>query len=347
MFFAPMTVKLVRQKLGCLLFDVPRLLPALLFRDQWIRACNRGEGVKVEMGGVNTDVLGPYSSDLYVNHVFPRIGMMLMKHALDQWPIKLTWGVETTKNPDISFVIPHRGVERLPLLRMTIGSIFSQRDVSVECIVVEQSTIREVHGLPEGVRYIHLPHPEDAETWRKSWAFNVGVAEARADIVVCHDGDIMVPLNYAQEIIRRLRGENYQTAHLQRFLFSLDEISTENVIHTGGMNLTRPLDFIRQNWKGGTVAITKDAFKLVGGYDERFTGWTAEDREFYDRCLTLKGWRKGYLPFVHLWHPPQPTKFSEQRETNLKFSEEIMRIPREKRIERLRATQALPGSSGG
>ncbi len=74
-------------------------------------------------------------------------------------------------------------------------------NVAVEVIVVEQGVEQEAEGLPGSVQYIHLPHPQDPEGWYKSWAFNVGVSQAQADIVVCHDGDILVPTHYADEII--------------------------------------------------------------------------------------------------------------------------------------------------
>ena len=46
----------------------------------------------------------------------------------------------------------------------------------------------------------------------------------------------------------------------------------------------------------------------IGGFDEGFVDWGGEDDEFYDRCGLLGHCRSGYLPFLHLWHPPQPDR---------------------------------------
>lgn len=268
-----------------------------------------------------------------------------MQQALAQYPVQFADRQSAEENPLVSFIIPHRGKERLPLLRAVICSILAQKRVPVECIVVEQNATQEVHDLPPGVKYIHLPHPEDPDGWHKAWAFNKGVQGATADIFVYHDGDILVPVDYASEIVRKIRLDNYEVVHLHRFLFCLDEMSTANITSTRLIALDRGPERIRQNWKGGTLAITRRAYWQIGGFDERFVGWSGEDREFFDRCLALKGYRYGYLPFVHLWHPAQPTKHGDKRGGNLRFTDDVMAIPREQRIQDLRRLQAEDGAT--
>ena len=238
--------------------------------------------------------------------------------------------------PDVTFIIPHRGTERLRLLRLVAASTLAQQDVAVECIVVEQSHQQAVSGLPSDVRVIHAPYPSDPEPWRKSFAFNVGVEAARADIVVCHDGDILVPQNYAAEVLRLIRVLGYEAAFAQRFLFDLTETDTDALVAhpPGRLPPFVPLS-VRQNWRGGTLAIRKETFEAIGGFDERFAGWGGEDIEFYDRSLTRRCYRWGYLPFVHLWHPPQQSKSGAQRDENLSFFDSLMKVPREDRVARL------------
>jgi len=235
----------------------------------------------------------------------------------------------------VSFIIPHRGVERLPLLIATIKSIAAQQHVKVECIVVEQNQNREIEQLPLGTKYIHLPDPEGNEGWKKSWAYNIGVKHARSDIVVCHDGDILVPNGYAEEIVKVMREKKVDVAHLQRFLFCLTRDDSNRLLENESAATNCVPERIRQNWQGGTLAIRKEAFFRVGGYDEQFVGWGGEDNEFYDRCLTLKGWRYGYLPFVHLWHAPQKEKVSPERDANLKLLRDRLSISASQRIQEL------------
>ncbi len=64
---------------------------------------------------------------------------------------------------------------------------------------------------------------------------------------------------------------------------------------------------------GGSIALSRDAFHAIGGYDESFVGWGGEDNEFWERAQTRRVWPYGYLPFVHLWHAPQPEKLQPSR----------------------------------
>ncbi len=326
----------LKEKAGCMLFDVPRLLPAFFLKDQWISAWNRREALKVENGGVDTTAIGACSSDIYACHVFPWIGRRLMRNAFSEWPIRFADRTTVSGKPEVSFVLPHRGKDRLPLLKFVISSILAQEGVSVECIVVEQNTVQEISGLPDDVRYVHLPHPEDPAGWHKSWAFNNGVRMARADIVVCHDSDILVPMYYAREIVKRISEAGNEVAHLHRFLFCLDKLSTKNTLNLQDrVSLTRSPVRVRQHWKGGTLAITRKAYFRIGGFDEEFVNWGGEDDEFFDRCVTLKSFRRGYLPFIHLWHDSQQSKGDHVGENNLRYLRELLDIPRKDRINKL------------
>lgn len=326
----------LKEKVGCLLFDVPRLVPALFAKGRWIYAWNRHESLKVENGGVDTTALGRWSNDIYACRVFPWIGRRLMQNAFSEWPIRFADRIKVNENPEVSFVIPHRGKDRLLLLKAVISSIFAQEGVAVECIIVEQNNVREINGLPDYVKYIHLPHPEDPIGWHKSWAFNKGICMANADIVVCHDSDILIPNRYAQEIVRHMRYKEIEVAILHRFLFCLNRGATEQCLSKREVNLNVPPERIRQNWQGGTLAIKKDAFFKIGGYDERFVGWGGEDNEFFDRCSVLECYTYGYIPFVHLWHAPQNAKISQERERNIKFLKELLVKLPDRRIAELK-----------
>ena len=40
--------------------------------------------------------------------------------------------------------------------------------------------------------------------------------------------------------------------------------------------------------QGGTIALEREAYFEIGGYDECFVGWGGEDNEFFQRCQTTK-----------------------------------------------------------
>ena len=66
---------------------------------------------------------------------------------------------------------------------------------------------------------------------------------------------------------------------------------------------------------GGSIAISRQTFFEIGGFDEAFLGWGGEDNEFWDRAQSRRVWPYAYLPFVHLWHELQSGKKSDQKPT--------------------------------
>jgi predicted glycosyltransferase involved in capsule biosynthesis len=59
-----------------------------------------------------------------------------------------------------------------------------------------------------------------------------------------------------------------------------------------------------ESW-AGLLVMSRTAFELVGGYDERFQGWGYEDNAFRLALDTLWGphERVGWGYCLHLWHP--------------------------------------------
>ena len=104
----------------------------------------------------------------------------------------------------------------------------------------------------------------------------------------------------------------------------------------GVLSLQAPPECVVQNLEaGGSLAITRETFYAVGGFDESFVGWGGEDNEFWERAQTRKVWSFGYMPIVHLWHEPQPGKFKTERATSA-LLQQRSGIPVDMRIHQLR-----------
>ena len=332
--FLSTLLKQARQTVGALIFDLPRILPHLIRKDAWWQVCNRQDVCSYAPDRHGLSVDGSWSKGIHACTVFPSLGKLLMSRALQQWPIRLADHPQETGPAWVTVVIPHRGKEREAQLRLCLASFLAQRGAAVECIVVEQSPSPELGPLPEGVRHIHLCDPLNPEPWRKSWAYNVGVAAASSDLVICHDGDILVPESYAAELLQRFSDPWLEVLHPQRFLFYLNCNDSSHISFQTTLKASIP-DFVSQNWRGGTLAIRKRAFTAIGGFDERFVDWGGEDDEFYERCGLLNQDSYGYLPFVHLWHPPQPSKFGKARQASEQFLQHILQSPAPRRVEEL------------
>ncbi len=347
----------LKQKVGAIIFDLPRLY------GPWVFMRNRNEGLIVNPAGRGVKCDWQWTSDLHIAKVFPSLGRNLMQRALRDYPIVLKED-EIASLPsvarndaslvvDVSFIIGHRGLERLPHLLLTLRSVAAQANVSLECIIVEQSIKEEIKAsLPGWVRYIHTPLPRPDLPYNRSWALNVGARQAKGKLLVLHDNDFLVPQVYASELMKEF-SKGSEVIQLKRFIFYLSKEGTEYMLANRGQ---RPISIglgedarnralspicperIVQNLEaGGSVAVSRDAYFAIGGFDESFIGWGGEDNEFWDRAQTRKVCPYGYLPLVHLWHAGQPDKHysgGQGRYTG-DILKKLMSVPREKRIEDL------------
>ncbi|MEA2570908.1 MAG: hypothetical protein QOI24_2909 [Acidobacteriota bacterium] len=322
----------IRTVAGALLYDLPRFVRAL-GRGRWRDMRNRAEKVTADGRGVRCE--WEFTSDLHIAHVFPRAGAMLMRAAFAEWPIVLRDDV-TAQKPDVSFVIGHRGLARLPHLLMTLKSIAGQRDVSIECVVVEQSMRPEIEReLPSWVRYIHTPIPRDDYDYNRAWTLNAGVEAARAPVVILHDNDMLVPARYAAECVARV-ADGCDFLELKRFTFYLDEETTRRVFESGELPPPVPSTIV-QNLQGASIAARRDAYFDIGGFDESFVGWGGEDNEFWERGeLGGRAYRFGYIPFLHLWHAPQKGKLQGNDAPAVRRYHELRSVAPAERIRRLR-----------
>jgi hypothetical protein len=337
----------IRPWLGVVLKELPRYTRALSSRDDgYLGLCNRNERLVAAPQGPGFRCDWQWTSDLHAPRVLPSLGRKLMQRALADHPIRQAVARETmTEAPAISFVIGHRGESRLPHLMSTLASIAGQQGVAVECVVVEQDVeARAASSLPAWVRYVHAPPPSGDMPYCRSWAFNVGVRQARGAVLVLHDNDMLVPCDYAANVVDYVR-QGHELVNLKRFIFFLDE-SHSTDFFSGETALTgRPPLAIMQNAEGGgSIAITREGFDRIGGMDESFVGWGGEDNEFWERAQTLKVWPYGYMPLVHLWHAAQPGKHKADSRT-LARHRELAAIPALARIAALQ--HVARGSDAG
>ena len=339
----------MKQLLGVVLFDVPRYVWALSRGGRkYLSVHNRSETLEPSPKGAGFRCLWRWTSELHAPKILPTLGRWLMRNSLRASPIVRTQSLPRfSANPEVTFVIGHRGQSRLPHLLATLQSIAAQRDVTIECIVVEQDTESQLVGrLPPWVRHIHLPPPRDDLPYCRSWTFNVAANQARGRILILHDNDMLVPCEYASRVIE-LMASGFDVVNLKRFVFYLSESHTIRIFSGDQDILSQAPESIIQNLEGGgSVAISAEAFDRIGGMDEAFVGWGGEDNEFWERAGTLAVWPYGELPIVHLWHASQPRKQDADNPT-LKLYAELTKTPVAQRIASLRARRrgALHGPS--
>jgi hypothetical protein len=334
--------------IGVLIFDARRYEKALFNskrrNEDWLRLHNRAESISMEPNGQGIKCNWRWSSELHAPKIVPAWGRRLMKKALAHYPIVIeNQNIPPLKEgePEVSFIIGHRGKDRLPLLQLTLKSIANQGACSCECIVVEESITKEIeHTLPAWVTYIHLATESETQPYNRSRTFNEGAKVAKGKLLVFHDNDMLVPASYAAELLRQLNA-GFEVINLKRFIFYLTESHTRDVIRSGRISFRAP-DFVLQNSTGGgSLAVEENAYFDIGGFDEDFVGWGGEDVEFWDRAQTLKVYSYAYLPLVHLWHAPQPDKTPQKDSAAMRRLEEVLAIDPSIRIADLKKVNSL------
>jgi len=333
----------MRERLGVWIKDRWRYERALRCPSRrYLSLANRRERLEPAPQGPGFACCWTFTSRLHAPTLQPQLGERLLRRCLADAPIRRSRSGATTGGAaQVSVLIGHRGQERLPLLLATLESFAAQEQVRFECLVIEQSAEPQVASLlPAWVRYLHAPPARPGADYNRSLAFNSCARQARAPVLLLHDNDMLVPTLYLRRILDRI-ALGYEAVNPKRYVFYLGEAHSRAALDGAATFDAWPAEAIVQNLEaGGSMAITREAFGLIGGMDETFEGWGGEDNEFWDRCQTLPCWIWGYEPIVHLWHPSQPLK-SASENPNLAMARERVAEPPERRIERLNAMRLI------
>lgn len=285
--------------------------------------------------------LWPYTSKLSAVEIWPAVGRVIMRKAIRDNEFRLGEPKRNDGDVDISVIIGHRGLERIELLLATLNTIGAQKDVNIECIVVEQDNRRKIEAyLPTWVRYIFQESNGGKEGYNRSAAFNLGAKNARGGLLLLHDNDMLVPAFYCHDLVS-LAKEGYDVLNIKRFVFYLNRLDTQRVIRSiDNLSLCTPLSVVQNLEAGGSVAIKRNAYISIGGMDENFVGWGGEDNELWKRCSILKRWIWGYAPIIHLWHEGQPLK-GDRENLNVNRAKALENSIIQERISRLRSENRM------
>lgn len=159
---------------------------------------------------------------------------------------------------------------------------------------------------------------------------NEGVLCAQAPYLLFTDGDCIMPPNHVAEHLARRRPGAALAGDCLRLPQLASQRITDDVIRSGEYLAWVPW---RERWRlqskalrglfygwlrlpmrprvsGNNMAMWRDDFEFVNGFDENYVGWGLEDLD-----LQLRLYRAGIrfhtilhrTQILHLWHPPHPT----------------------------------------
>jgi glycosyltransferase involved in cell wall biosynthesis len=143
----------------------------------------------------------------------------------------------------------------------------------------------------------------------RSSSRNYAAKQAKGDVLIFLDADSFVWSAQIQHAVHAARSAGWSFPYdLYHSLTEEGSVSFMNGVvpredffeftFPGPDPIDRPASV------GGCVVVRRDAFETVGGYDERFVGWSFEDRAFASSLAALYGPAPRIPgPLYHLWHP--------------------------------------------
>jgi len=223
-------------------------------------------------------------------------------------------------------------------LAVVLDSLACQSDLGFEVVVADDGSAPETRALV-AIRAANYPVPlrfvwQDDQGFRAAASRNQAVAKSRGDYLLFLDGDCLVLANFVATHRRLARSDWFVVGN--RILLS--ETLTASVLAGGRPvfwytlmeflkarrrgEINRLLPLVRlpdgcfrllrpRRWQGAmtcNLAVWRDDFYRVNGFDEDFVGWGHEDAEFVGRLINSGVFRKEgrfAAPVLHLWHHNQ------------------------------------------
>jgi hypothetical protein len=222
------------RRLDVLIRDV--LLYEIILRmnnNEYLRLHNRNEKIAKGPHGLGYLCLWPYTSRLYAPQVWSYLRRKLLRKVVSRSIFCGSDSLEHNhRQVEISVLIGHRGMKRLPHLLTTLSYIAAQEEISLECIVVEQNVTKEIATyLPPWVRYLFMNTNDANLGYNRSAAFNYAAKHANGKILLLHDNDMLIPKSYCRNI-KRITEMGYEAVNPKRFVFYLNQVSSEGLMNS-------------------------------------------------------------------------------------------------------------------
>lgn len=226
-------------------------------------------------------------------------------------------------------------------LDLVLKSVLIQTVMPDEVIIADDGSKTETRQLIESyqktfpIPLIHVWHEDIG--FRLSEIRNKAIAKAKYDYIVQIDGDIILHNEFIKDhnafaqpktFVRASRSyisKNKAGDILKKKKYKLSYFSSGITNRLSAVHFPAAWKLFEYTYKakeiyeihGCNMAFWKDDVLSINGYNENFTGWGLEDKEFVVRMLN-RGYKKRFIKLgaicFHIWHP-------ENTKPNLKNNE--------------------------
>lgn len=218
-----------------------------------------------------------------------------------------------SRYPTFSIIIPTYG--RPKQLDSCLSSIskLSYDLNDIEVIVVDDGSSNPTDGIAQNFKEIMVVRPVHQDHAGPATARNSGALEARGIYLAFTDDDCRPSPDWLRKLEERFR-QNADSVIAGRTVNDLPD----NLYSTATQIIS---DFLFSYYNrdrarfltSNNLALSKELYREIGGFDVTFPLAAAEDREFCDRCI-YKGYKTLYAPEVvaHHAHALNFRKFVKQ-----------------------------------
>jgi len=215
----------------------------------------------------------------------------------------------------LSIVIPHynQSSYRERNLLYTV-EYYAKELPDVPIIVIEQidSSITGVVLEELSMKYGNINHvifAADDNSFRKAALINEAVWNVSdSEYIAMIDNDCILRDVTVEKLLPINECSVYIPYNSINFL---RESHTRQLLRKGSFTQSKPLqDLHISKYTGGINVFSRDTFDTVGGFDEAFVNWGAEDDAFHIKCKRLVGpidRIESDTELLHIWHPSSKT----------------------------------------
>jgi len=218
---------------------------------------------------------------------------------------------------DCSYILIYReqNADRRRNLKVALSVINSYFN-DIEIIVVEQDESSKI----DLSRYCHIKKVfiPNKGLFNRSWAFNVAVKNTDKQVFIFADIDFIIKKEAFLASLDAIN-KGFITVRPYSQVVEMSKEDSEELAKTLKLScLKGNYSQVGFNFSSGILFMTREAYNIVGGWDECFEGWGAEDDVFTDKIR-----RTGIqsvvinIPAFHQFHPVTGKKANPNYESNL------------------------------
>ncbi len=208
----------------------------------------------------------------------------------------------------VSYILNHRGKNgsRLNNLISVLGWLSPLKNVNI--ILVEQDDkpyLADLNLSYPGMEYVFA---YNSGLFNRAWGFNIGFKYATGNVLAFSDNDIFMNMDELTNSFQECH-RSYDAVNPYAKIVDLSEKDTKCLQENSELMKSCSESYCNGEERGytvfcgGLVLLKRKAFEMLGGFDERFSGWGGED-DAMSILLRELVHSKCEMPHMayHLWH---------------------------------------------